>query len=372
MGIQGDSIIKHPSDLSVDKQTVHVSSKQQQVQKLLNQFRSEHCPNVSEKEMNRLLAVGTKLESTLVKLAKTVKSEKEWKEEIDHFSLASPDKAVALMWVLTKKAAERGDLFTTGAMTVAGGKHLTGKMLEQFLHACGRNPYDPYDKTNYTYNRISSHKGEKLAKGDSQYGLDLRDKGLPAGKHHILFAAQPDGSLFIKMEEHGCPPFWQTGFKTLKNFKEYFDHAVSYITARPTIAKTLKALKLTSTEKGPKLEDRKEHVPTGLEKEYKDTLKLLFPPNKTSFFEYLGLKKTSNEMKADELYAEGKTHGISRMREKIASMDTSDFTVEQLKKWSDMLYELAKQENKAKKGHDSVKDVDLKGTEVIIPPLGTH
>lgn len=379
MNVHGDNIIQKTTD-QVISTTVQISPKEQQVLKLLEQFRSQHCPGVSAIKMNMLIAQGTKLEKQLVKLAKIVKSEEQWKEEIDQLNLASPDKAVALMWVLTKKAAGRGDLFTEGAMTIAGGEHLTGKMLEQFLHACGKNPdqtFDAtnyrytYDATNYTYSRISSHKGETLAKGDTQYGLDLRGKGLPSGKHHILFAAQPDGSVYIKLEEHGCPPFWKNGFQTLKNFKEFFDHAVSYVTTRPAISKTLKALHLTAEEKGPKLEAKKEHIPAELKKEYKDTLNFIFPPNKTSFFEYLGLKKTSNEKKAAELYAEGKTYGISNMLKNVSSMDTSNFTVDQLKKWSNMLYELAKQENRAKKGLDSIKDVELKGNEVIIPPLGS-
>lgn len=336
-----------------------VSPKEEQVGRLLEEFCTSQCHNIPPAQMKKMILEGEALEKKLVDIAaKGFVHGDDWKNEITRLGLNTPENAANLMWLLTKKGAERGDLFSSGVVKVAGGM-ITGKMVEQFLLACGNGK---------AYSRISTHMGEKLKADETQYGLDLRDKGLPAEKHHILFAAQPDGSIFIKMEKNGCPPFWEKGFRTLDNFREFFRHAVSYISSRPPIAKIVKFLGLKSSPQGARLEERKEHVPAALKREFKKTVDLLFPSNRVSFFEKLGLMKSSNEKIAQKIYSEGKTHGITRMRELISEIDEGKLTLEQKLAREHMRAKLENFEEKATKG---VSHIEVKGNEVILPPLGS-
>lgn len=132
-----------------------------------------------------------------------------------------------------------------------------------------------------------------------QYGFDLPNIGLPANKRTILFAMEPDGSLYIKMEAHG-----------LGSFREFVGHTFNFIETR-------------KASNGIQIKDRKyshckEHVPKNIKKEFKKTISVIFPPGKPSFFERIrrcfGRKpKIKLGSEAEKLYERGALFGISEM-----------------------------------------------------------
>lgn len=237
----------------------------------------------------------------------------------------SSEAIVALMWVLTAKVAEHSDLFVSGAMRLA-----EGEKTRNFLVACGSSANGPG-----VYNRISTHMGEHLTLGaeNPQKGIDLGNQGLPAGKRTVLFALQPDGSLYLKMEEHGCPP----PMSSFKNFLEFMGHVFDFIKTR-------------FTGEDPKA--RKEAVPKAIKNNYKVKLENLLDPK-------------TQASRIDTLYKEGVKFGKSRM-EKI-------------------LHELVDETDRGNAGTKAAMTRDLgldkartagyraeiKGNEAWIPPLGT-
>lgn len=227
----------------------------------IDAFRADHSPNVRPDQMNDYIRLGNQLMQQLAELPKDGKMP-------DH--LAKPESVVAIMWALTNQTAEKGQLYISGAMRVDTGIRTREKaeQIEKFFIACGQGT-----QPHTAYPRISTHMKENLAEGQKQWGIDIKD-GLPAGKRSVLFAPQPDGTLFIKMEAHGCPPFWESGFRTFDNFKEFVGHSTDFITTR-----------FDKPAKSHSYEKRKEHFPEDLKKEYQKTLDLIFPEKKQSFFQ---------------------------------------------------------------------------------------
>lgn len=123
--------------------------------------------------------------------------------------------ALLIVWFLTAQHVAIGEGFYDGMRLIPG-----------------RDLFDFLSTHPNCYSRISTHYTE-TSNRFLHHGLDLRDMGLPAHKHAILFGVRKNHTTFIKLEDHGCPPFWKRGFKSLKNFKEYIGHTFDYLNSRP-------------------------------------------------------------------------------------------------------------------------------------------
>lgn len=258
-------------------------------------FRASLSPNVTSREMKDYIQEGNKLMQQLAELPADGKMPP---------ALTNPKSVVAVMWALTNQTAEKGQLYISGAMRVDTGSPEKAKQIEKFFIACGQG-----SQPNTSYARISTHMKENLAKGQFQWGIDIPDV-LPAGKRSVLFAPQPDGTLFVKMEAHGCPPFWEKGFRTFDNFKEFVGHATDFINTRG------------DKTKSHVYDKRKEHFPKDLKKEYAKTLDLIFPEKKSFFAAFAGLTNTSRIYNEKEFEEAGKG-GIDSVLRKLDGLESA-------------------------------------------------
>ncbi|MCE2982960.1 MAG: hypothetical protein LW832_05280 [Parachlamydia sp.] len=237
----------------------------------LKTFCDKHCPGVDEKEMCERIGKGEKLIHSLINNDSTIEK--------------SPESVANLMWALTKKCDDQKMLYTSGAMRLQTKPQLDPAVLENFLKSCG------------AYGRVSTHMS-----GKNQWGIDC--PSLPAEKRTVLFQKLPDGTIYLKMEEHGCPPFWKKGFRNFENFSQFIGHTLDFIRTR-----IYKSGKSTYPL-------RKEHVPKKILKQYNLTVNFIFPKEKQSFFNRLMGRKTieqsANENLRNQFLAEGKK-GISSM-----------------------------------------------------------
>jgi hypothetical protein len=324
----------------------------------LEQFRADHCSNVSQNEMKDYIEGGEQLVKNLTRV---MANDNDFNEFLK--TNANPKAAAQLMWFLTNKLAKKDQLFTNGALRLDPKPDLDSAKLEKFLIACG-------NKNNPSYGRISTHMKETLKQGDSQWGLDLRsdDAKLPAGKQTILFAKQPDGTLYLKMEEHGCPPFWEKGFGSLANFREFVGHTFDFIHSR------IEKLKGATTGLGVNgLAKRKEHVPEKIKTEFKATMKALFPAGKKSFFQKLFFQKTENEKIRESLYKEGKAFGVSKMENILDShssipQETGKLTDDEIllrQNQAAKMYNLLNEQITKVKGSSSYTG-SIKGNEAVL------
>jgi hypothetical protein len=207
-------------------------------------------------------------------------------------SLKTPESVVNIMWALTKKCDEADKLYISGAMRL--DTHPADPVdFEKFINECGKDDHS-------VYSRISTHMKENILQGEKQRGIDCQ--GLPAGKRTVLFAKQPDGTIYLKMEEHGCPPFWKKGFRNFKNFSEFVGHSTDFIMTR-----------FDKPQGTVGYAKRKEHVPEEIKKEFNDIINLFFPKSKQSFFDKLMGRKTTNDELRTFYQNEGGKKGISEM-----------------------------------------------------------
>ena len=309
------------------------------VQERLHSFCKQYCRNISVEEMEKYILQGIELELHLADSKMTIEDE-DFKKE----GWIKPESVVALMWLLTAKAAYSKDLYTSGSMRLANGKKI-----RDFIKACG-GPL--------VYARISTHFRENLGKtrileaDKTQWGLDLKEMGLPAEKNTLLFALQPDGTLFLKMEGHGCPPFWRKGFRTFGHFKEFIGHTIDYLRSR-----------VNHTPKSGLTFTRKEHVPLDIKKEFQKVMQFLYPSSGPSWF-----SRFSMSSEGKKLYKEGKTYGISTMKNILENeiLNSRELTLEQVVQRK-ILIQKIEEFNKPPSDYDG----EIKGHEVFLPPLGT-
>ena len=270
----------------------------------LKAFVENHCEGISVADATRMIHEGKKIADTMCAQSTTPQ---EWQTFLNSPS-CDKKAAVCLTWFLTWKTACNEELFTSGATRIAPGEKIDGEKLRQFFRACGgkkstsqtvKNPETGTEETKIihaegmAYSRISTHMGKdlKLRKGDTQFGLDIKpfqDGGkkyaLPAGKKTILFDALTDKSFYMKLEEHGVPPFWKEGFRSPENVKEFLGHTVSYIQTRKPIKKVVnfvRQIRLKSTgsvqeAQSKPLETRKEHIPDKVMSAFKKAVKDIY------------------------------------------------------------------------------------------------
>lgn len=183
--------------------------------KLSKQFQEflNFCPSSSKEGGNVNLEQVEKFVAEGAELANKIRDDKIVGAD------KTPKNIVCVMWYMTALCAKQGKLFTNGSIRIDD----PNQKLQKFLEAVAG------DKV---YERISTHMNENVTNTDKQKGIDLPGMNLPIKARTILFAKQPDGTLFIKMEKRGVPPFWKKGFATLENFKEFVLHSIDFIHSR--------------------------------------------------------------------------------------------------------------------------------------------
>lgn len=189
------------------------------------------CPGVSISDMYQMVSRGEEIEGLIHSCILEGKQLPPLVAE----QLTSHD-AVCLIWLLMVKAGQQDKLHISGSFRIDDPSGL----IFEFLKACGKER---------CYGRISTHLKENVAPLRGQWGLDVRDQKLPAGKHTILFAQQPDQTLYMKIEESGCPPFWQKKHRSFSNFVEYIKHTLDYLITR--LIEKPKMIKKTYREETP-------------------------------------------------------------------------------------------------------------------------
>ena len=255
---------------------------------------SKTFPESNSHQIEEWIKKGEALETKLTKISQESDESKRLSLLLDH---ASPENAVALMWLLTAKTAYYNQEFRNGAI-----RQENGKIINEFFKSFNNVQLNGGP---ILYSRISTHMKENIGKSGTikadefQWGLDLKNLGLPANKHTILFALQPDGSLYIKMEERGYPPCWKKGYCTWNNLIEDLGHWGTFITSR--------------FEKSSGTAKKKEHVPEKIKKEFEHTMKLLFPPEEKSFFARLFSRKQIMSEQGELQYKEGLKFGAFMM-----------------------------------------------------------
>jgi|GEM_PF-3802596 len=349
-----DVVMKHFSLPHTDNTKAGMKPEEEE---RLKDFCKKYCPEVTEPEMISYIKTGqeiaealsnkdTKLEDILVNINKN----KEPNEK-----LTGAKAAVSLMWLFTAKTSQLDKLYTSGVMRLSDGQRVG-----EFLKLCGGSE---------VYGRISTHMKENLGAtrgritaDNPQNGYDLRDEGLPAGKQTILFALQPDGTLFIKMEENGCPPFWKKGFRSLKNFREFVGHSIDFIVSR-----------FRKEEKTGMTITHKEHVPKEVKKEFKKAMEFLFSTPKEAQEKYeqgakFGLSKMTEILNQEKRNIERKVGELKnfktdeKFKKNIESQKTEDFI------FLNTLQETLEKKLSKPEGYKG----EVKGDEVLLPQLSTE
>lgn len=152
------------------------------------------------------------------------------KERNKHHIPCTDQEACALAWYLTAQAVLEGEGYCHGMRLIPGNE------IEAFLSS---HPY--------CHLRISTHYVESSNRF-AHKGIVLRNTKLPVNTHTILFGLRFNNShdvcTFFKLEEHGCPPFWQKKFRTVGNFLEFMGHTYDYLRTRKIVVTTKQNLKL--------------------------------------------------------------------------------------------------------------------------------
>lgn len=319
-------------------------------------------------EMHRRVVAGMKLEESLLSFTKRADVTAEnFAEKIKGSDLCSKDNAINLIWSLHRKLAIADSLYNNGAMKIPSSHGLTGKMLESFLIACAGED---------AYNRVSSHLPCTADKGYIQWGIDIESSYLPSNTRHILFAAQPDGSLYLKLETRGWPPLIQKNRTIWRNFAEKTAHAKNYIKTRESIEKLRS---LFSEFSDYKLEVRREDTPKWVLNIFNDLIKV-FKVHLTKL--QLLSDPVTNTLLDKTVDSQITKEGVSAMREHLEKLlhmikNSTDLLAQKIS--SDHIYaleysvELMKSvESRARANMDDpdMLKTSVHGNEVIVMPIG--
>lgn len=179
-------------------------------------YREQHCDtfSLSEKQMFDYIDRGENIVNSLKKT--------DTKSKININECTDKD-VCSIIWFLMAKATMIDEQYEQGMFAFPD----EDKLIFNYLL-----------KHPYVYGRISTHYQESSESHPQSpwighFGIDPRSGSLPAFMRTILFGHRQDGSTFIKIEEHGCPPFWRWKFLTLGNILEFLGHAFDYIRSRP-------------------------------------------------------------------------------------------------------------------------------------------
>lgn len=320
-----------------------------QVSARMEEFCVKYCNSkeVNVTQMRDNVQKGEKLEQQIV----NCKDTEAVKSMVADIPLEERPEAVKnLMWLLMAKTAASNELYTSGSIRLSDQNN----KVETFIHQCGGDA---------VYMRSSTHMKEYRLHGEKQRGLDLRGMGMPANKRTLLFDKLPDGTLFLKMEEKGVPPFWKKGFREFSNFAEYLGHCGTFL--------------LTRVKKGGIgiKQARKEHVPKDAKRDFEKIL------------QDLGTSIRTDDEAAKSETKKGKAFGLSKMdkilKKKEESIQSSISSGEPANSESPDETEklLEYQSQIAKFRQDYMQSLlqaesrgyigKVKGNEVLLPPLGS-
>jgi hypothetical protein len=249
----------------------------------------------------------------------------------------SREKLKELMWYAMAQAASVGEEWMSGSFRVVDAD---GRLF-RFIQACS-------DDEHLVYPRISSHMA--LETMGTQWGIDFEPDELPAKKQTLLFAqlkGNPE-TLYMKLEGHGCPPFWKEGFRTLHNFTLFCLHAIDYIRTRFVPSKK------------DVYETRKEHISSKIKRAYSEVMQLDQPKG---ILERIGALFSSVKFTAKVAGAEeGLSQGVSKMIEKLKLVPQSDVSYQKAK---ELLSNLEQRAEAAKaRGYTG----SITGNEVLLSP----
>ena len=295
----------------------------------LEAFRAAHSGETSAEQMEEMVSEGKQLLENM-KLASN--SPEGWIHFLNNTNL-SKRSAMCVMWALMNQVAgQEKEVFRRGAIRVGhqqyDDKGSDAEKLEQFFLACSGAKFTEVSEMKEgkwekklvpvggtAYPRISTHMKESRMVGSKQYGLDLPSDGtgaLPAGCQTVLFGKLSDGTFYLKMEEHGVPPFWEKGFRTKDNFHEFVGHSINYLSSRKPVAKTIHSFKQISLKKSAKDDSTKLE-----EKPLPRARREAVPHRIKDIFEKFVEKKKISLTTAQ--IAEGKRLGISKMSSLVGS-----------------------------------------------------
>eukprot|EP01124_Arcella_intermedia_P035804 TRINITY_DN9220_c0_g1_i1.p1 TRINITY_DN9220_c0_g1~~TRINITY_DN9220_c0_g1_i1.p1 ORF type:complete len:429 (+),score=159.47 TRINITY_DN9220_c0_g1_i1:191-1288(+) len=164
-----------------------------------------------------------------------------------------------------------------------------------------RKIYNFLKSCDCVYPRFSTHMVERLKEtleiDGSQRGLDLKGQNLPAGKSTVLFFPMFDGTTMIKLEKHGCPPFWQKEFMSVENTLEFYKHSKDYIKSRVV--------------QNPDPRHRRENLPKEWTEAFSKALHFLYPSLPMNLCTFQTSSKKQNPK--EKLFIYGKTYGVTTM-----------------------------------------------------------
>lgn len=284
------SIYRDINDLNLVQNNISINQNENDP---IEQFRKKYSPKIKSEKMKEYVERGNKILDQLTDHTIEI-STSDISEDDHRMDIA------CLMWALTAKAANQGDAYKSGAMRINNGADKNGEEGKKF----GQR-FEDYlkggDKPSGYYSRISTHMNENLRKGETAYGLDLEGMDLPAEKGTILFAKQPDGSIFIKLEEHGFP-----GFNSWKNASTSIAHSIDYLKSR-----------IFGKPEGA----RSEQVPTEVKKKFKKVIEEKY--GKKTWSDVI-FGKSISKTRGEEFYREGKTFGLSRMKIILSKIFTDE------------------------------------------------
>ncbi len=308
------------------------------VMERLKTYCDNHCPGLSQKKMFSCIRAGKELEACFADphLSKS-----------SLFHQATPKAATHLMWWLMAKAAVHNELYVQGVFRLDDPDLL----LFNFLKLCGHGK---------TYRRTSSHmheatQGSKRRFGKEiagQYGLDIQEESgsLPANMGTILFMVLPDSTLFIKLEEHGMPPFWKRRHLSRQSMGLHIQHHLDYFFPEKRQDQGLDCGI-----------QRKEHFPRALKERYLEVLSEVYG----HAFKRDVFGRPQHPKAMISLYEEGAKFGLSRTHYLLTEKLGRHTSV----KKTQLVQELAERIQQVRaRGYKG----DLKGREVALAQFGSR
>jgi hypothetical protein len=254
-----------------------------------------------------------------------------------------------LMWFLTARVCETNQQFISGTLRMDDPE----KRIFDFLNRC--QGIAGSTEGNRVYDRISTHFGlynHTLEEG-KQKGLDMGNLHLPGNKHTLLFSQLPDGTTFIKMETHGCPPFWKTGFRSFANFQEFVGHTLDLFKSKLGHS-NLEGL----CDEAKILKPKRENVSKEIKTLYHKTLEALASSRRVSFAAQLTERL---QQAAAYFFSVNNIHPVKKTPLKIAKMTEAGISAMAVSlEWRINAFEQKIMQMKQKTDNDAIQKYEAK------------
>lgn len=263
----------------------------------------------------------------------------------------SDEAACSLVWFMTAKMALANELFIDGMCLIPDENGLIADYLRTHLQCYARI------STHYRESSIPHQKSQKYG----HFGIDIKNRCLPTFKHTILFGQRRDKTTFVKIEKHGCPPFWSRGFRSMSNLMEFIKHVWDYFASRPLVATIKRKLFRNSCNL---LKVRSEEINQEIFEQYKKAINNLATPF------------VSKQEKKSAIL-EGAKYGYYKMNERLMVFEqriSSDVKGENssLKKLEEIFDKLFQKDNQVCSIQPNFKPkIARKGHEVVVNLVST-